>query len=360
METEKKKNIGMFSLANCMQIREKLIDLESKKIFDARFQYAFDSDWEQFFQNIKGSQFFFTYDSLNFLKFVQQNQGKKLVIYGMGMFGKYTLSVLREMNVAVYGFGDSEVKKSGEYFQDILLLTDEEIADMLDELFFIVGSNRYVVEVYHKLLCLNVNRNQIWFPFGTYLDVTCGWQYFDFFKPKGNEIFLDAGVFDGMSSVEFVKWCAGIYENIYQFEPNNRNEWKIRRTMAENGIIKYNLVLKGLSDKFGRALFNGRSCSASSVSAFGTDEIELTTIDETLNGAKVTFVKMDIEGKEREALVGAQETIKKYKPRLAISIYHKREDFFVIPKTILDIDSTYQLAIRHYTSSPYESILYAW
>ena len=68
---------------------------------------------------------------------------------------------------------------------------------------------------------------------------------------------------------------------------------------------------------------------------------------------------MDIEGSELEALKGAAETIKKWRPKLAISIYHKYEDIIEIPEYILSIVPDYSFYIRHYSSDIWETVLYA-
>lgn len=68
---------------------------------------------------------------------------------------------------------------------------------------------------------------------------------------------------------------------------------------------------------------------------------------------------MDVEGAELDTLIGAQETIKKYKPKLAISIYHKPEDIYMIPEFIMKCRDDYSFLIRHYTSCTFETILYA-
>ena len=73
---------------------------------------------------------------------------------------------------------------------------------------------------------------------------------------------------------------------------------------------------------------------------------------------RVTFIKLDVEGAEYEALLGAQNTIKKNRPKLAISIYHKPQDIFELPELIMSIRDDYRMYLRHYQLSPNETILY--
>ena len=68
---------------------------------------------------------------------------------------------------------------------------------------------------------------------------------------------------------------------------------------------------------------------------------------------------MDVEGAELSTLKGAKETIKKYKPRLAVCVYHKLEDILEIPQYILSLDPSYRLYMRNYESFGLETVLYA-
>lgn len=68
---------------------------------------------------------------------------------------------------------------------------------------------------------------------------------------------------------------------------------------------------------------------------------------------------MDIEGAELEALRGAEKTIQRDYPVLAISIYHKTEDVLEIPLYILELSNRYQFYVRHYSTTASETILYA-
>lgn len=87
--------------------------------------------------------------------------------------------------------------------------------------------------------------------------------------------------------------------------------------------------------------------------------IETIALDEFIQDERVTFIKMDIEGAELDALRGAVHIIKTQKPKLAISVYHRWDDIFTIPKLILEIRPDYKLYIRHYSLLANETVLYA-
>ena len=67
---------------------------------------------------------------------------------------------------------------------------------------------------------------------------------------------------------------------------------------------------------------------------------------------------MDIEGAELAALGGAQKTILRDKPRLAISVYHRPSDIWTIPRKLLSIHPDYKIYLRHYTESVYETVMF--
>lgn len=119
----------------------------------------------------------------------------------------------------------------------------------------------------------------------------------------------------------------------------------------------------GLSDRVGTAAFrSGRKEESGIVGpADGncSDVIETVALDEFLRGERVTFIKMDIEGAERDALKGAAQIIREQKPKLAVSIYHRPDDVIEIPKLILSLRPDYRLYIRHYSLLSNETVLYA-
>jgi len=90
--------------------------------------------------------------------------------------------------------------------------------------------------------------------------------------------------------------------------------------------------------------------------------VETETLDHFVSAnalGRVDFIKMDIEGSEPEALVGAEQTIRKHRPQLAISIYHDLRHFASIPRWIADLGLGYRLYLEHFTIHAEETILFA-
>lgn len=78
-----------------------------------------------------------------------------------------------------------------------------------------------------------------------------------------------------------------------------------------------------------------------------------------LAGKRVTFLKLDIEGAEMEALRGAGQIIRTQKPKLAVSVYHRRDDIWRIPMLLLSYVPTYRFYLRVYSFTGKDTVLYA-
>jgi FkbM family methyltransferase len=130
-----------------------------------------------------------------------------------------------------------------------------------------------------------------------------------------------------------------------------------KRFDKDNRVLVLN---KGISDKEGEAYFNDRGSSSRVTNNEQTSKkIALTSIDNTLECKDATFIKMDIEGAEWDALHGAKDTIVRNRPKLAICIYHSDEDMIRIPEYIHEIVPDYRLFVRHHTRRDHETVLYA-
>ncbi len=180
-------------------------------------------------------------------------------------------------------------------------------------------------------------------------------QYFeDFLDLQDGEVFVDAGGFDGQTSIQFIKHCPK-YKSIYIFEPDSDN-----LDLAKNNLVNFknvNFISKGLSNQKDTLRFDTGSGSASSISENGSIEIEVDTLDNLVK-EKVSFIKMDIEGAEGLAIEGMKNHILNDHPKMAISVYHKVDDFWKIPEQIFAIRDDYNIYMRHYTEGTDETIMF--
>jgi FkbM family methyltransferase len=178
-----------------------------------------------------------------------------------------------------------------------------------------------------------------------------------------NEVFIDCGA-SGHTIDFFIKHCPK-YKQIIAFEPDTENYSALLTKHGKNPkICLYNA---GVYDKDGEVSFvESQDKWSSHISAPPTphtlsEQINLfpTVLSEqsrcitvhaidNLNLPKVTYIKMDIEGAEMNARNGAEKTILRDKPKLAISIYHSLEDMLRIPEYIHKLVPEYKLYIRHY------------
>ena len=182
-------------------------------------------------------------------------------------------------------------------------------------------------------------------------------QYFeDFLQLKAsNESFIDVGGYDGFTSLEFIKRCPK-FEAIHLFEPDPENFKFCRQNLSHYDAVFCHQA--GLSNKRSKLRFSQQG-SASVISDQGSVLVDVIVLDELLDESfDPTFIKMDIEGAELSALEGMRHIIQRCKPRLAISVYHKAGDFWRIPKFILGVRSDYDLYLRHYTESIYETVMF--
>lgn len=182
----------------------------------------------------------------------------------------------------------------------------------------------------------------------------------DIFEPNENEIFVDVGVYDLQNSIDFVGWAKKGYQKIYAFEPDSKcyqNAKRMMETQEEEFKNKIELVNKGLgatncvldfpAEYKGSGAYDGKTIS-----------VDVVTLDYYLQGRPVSFVKMDVEGAEMDVLYGMRETILRHKPKLAVCVYHKHEDIFLIASYLLELVPEYKFYIRHYNSNETETVLF--
>lgn len=183
--------------------------------------------------------------------------------------------------------------------------------------------------------------------------------YFNDLTRMGEDgAFVDCGSYDGESAISYWKFYNKKCK-VFAFEPDPDNQKKIMsRFKNENQFI---IIGKGCWSSATTLSFSNKGDMSSAISEDGDSSVEVTTIDEVVGNEKTAFIKMDIEGSELEALRGAEKVINRDMPILAISAYHKQEDFITLIPYINSIHSNgkhYKLYLRHHGCTSTELVLY--
>lgn len=160
------------------------------------------------------------------------------------------------------------------------------------------------------------------------------------------EVFVDIGAFTGDSIEQFILAVNNKYKKIYAFEPERSN---IREAKAIFCDARIDFYQNGVGKESG-TLYLTRKGEASHCDVTGdeaAEKVEVVKLDDVIQ-EKITYIKMDIEGMELDALKGAEGLIRRYKPKLAICVYHKMEDMVEIPAYIRSLHCGYHFYLRHY------------
>jgi FkbM family methyltransferase len=186
-------------------------------------------------------------------------------------------------------------------------------------------------------------------------------QYFPerMFTLTGDESYFDCGAFTGDTIAEFLKATGGSYRHIWAAEPDRSNYEQLKRYAAENKLSNIAILHKGVYSAAGRLPFQETGSMLSMLSACADSFVEVDTIDHITGGNPVTYLKMDVEGAELEALKGAEQTIRRHRPILGISIYHKERDLIDIPQYIKELVPEYRFYFRVHKKLAIDTVLYA-
>lgn len=345
----------MKGFCDIRKIYERLEDEKSREVFDMRLKYSLgECDLFDFYDLVKSEKCrLYGY----FYEWLERNIDREnLFVFGCGRIGKYTIDILQNNEIKITGCVDSNVIE--KEYNGIEIKPIEEIYPIRNNCKIIIASSVYRLQMLEQLLRNGFVMDQIWFAPFEILRGYVGNQYFDYFDLGKDETFVDCGAYDGMSTVEFFNNAGG---EAYLFEANPNNESVINNVLKHNHINNYTIIAKGLYDRDTTLNFSTNKGAGAMIEADG-ESIKVTSIDNALTniGRKITYIKMDIEGAEEKAIEGARNIIKRDSPRLAISIYHKKNDFIDIPLQLLDIYPDYRFAMRHYCTMGEETVLYAW
>lgn len=333
-------------------IYDRLLDEESKKIFEARITYMLDGNMDNYMEAM--ADLYHDWHILEVGEIRKENQ--EIILFGCGHDGRQAYRLLMSEGIKVTYYCDNY--RCSEIIDGIKVLSVDEVVKEHGDALVIVTSSKFGESMYIRLVQSGFPYRNILLPQYKEVIAVRGKQYFDVFEPRANEVYIDAGAFDGETILDFCEWTKGIYKKIYVFEPT-KDMCKYISERMEQAEIKNVEILNNAVWNQKETLSFSEFGSASAVSSNGNIEVQGVDIDSVINGEKVTFIKMDVEGSELRALEGAERTIRLNKSRLAICIYHKRMDVLEIASYLLELVPEYKFYIRHYCSNMWETVLYA-
>lgn len=260
-----------------------------------------------------------------------------------------SLDIRRIINLSQFFFAvDSSAQPERDYFADLsshrmkwialaLILGDSRSREVLDAV------------VYHRLSLDNAS-----------LAAVCDSdipQWFDplFLTPNEKAVFVDGGAYDG-DTAETFRQINGPALRIHAFEldPDIASRAAARLKKYPEAVVHPS----GLSDKRAKLAFTSTGITDGKLTETGENSVEVTAIDDVV-AEDATFIKLDIEGYEKEAIVGAERQIRNNLPLIALAVYHKASDPWSLPSQISALNSAYKYYLRHYTQVAFETVIYA-
>ncbi len=174
---------------------------------------------------------------------------------------------------------------------------------------------------------------------------------------------VDGGAYNG-DTVKLMQATFAELQKIYAVEPDPKNFKKLIKTQADQkdtcSVIP---IHAALWDRVGDGFFQSSGNRNSSLLGASYQHIQvstpLLTVDEIVRDDTADYIKYDVEGAEKEALLGTQKTIARCHPILGVSVYHRSEDLFSIPLLLKNMCQNSKFYLRRTACLPaWEMMLY--
>jgi FkbM family methyltransferase len=185
----------------------------------------------------------------------------------------------------------------------------------------------------------------------------------DLLSLSPGEVFVDCGAFNGDSIGGFIQMTGGCSGRIYAVEADAANVRALGRFCAElpaDVRARITVLPYAVGKEDGTVRFRAGALEGSKVAQAGaTVEVECRSLDSAFEQERPTFIKMDIEGAELDALRGAAKTMARCHPVMAVCAYHKFDHLWIIPKLLKAGNPDYRVFLRRYAEDCWETVYYA-
>lgn len=345
-----------------------LQDELSRKIFWARLQCDFSYSPETTMELVRLGEQKKWLDALEAkipdIAYRARKENKKIILYGTNATGATVAALFKGKDTDFYGFCGRRAASFPDGIMGKPVISPEYLFQHSEEFCVIIAASEAGEEIRSILKENHFPEGQILACFKPEGEVDH--QYFDFPSLfRRGTAFVDGGCLDCRTSYLFDTWCEGEYSKIFAFEPDPISYSICERNLAQKEIKNCQLVRAGLSDHDGEVKFQTGLYGASHIikgeQAVSGEAVPVpvTTIDNIVGEEKVGFIKMDIEGAELDALHGAENTITRDRPLLALSVYHIAGDMLAIMDYLHALIPEYRFWLRHYSVEAVDTVLYA-
>jgi FkbM family methyltransferase len=181
-------------------------------------------------------------------------------------------------------------------------------------------------------------------------------------KANKEEVFVDAGAYTGDTLKLLLESPPFEFREFIALEPDSQNFTRLQKligTLDEKLRSKITTFPVAVGSYNGEISFDGSGTEQARISLSGHIKAKCRRVDDLLGDRAVTFIKMDIEGAELDALEGASEIIKNQSPILAVSVYHQIDHLWRILAMINNIKKGYAFFFRAHAAGGWDYILYA-
>ena len=168
--------------------------------------------------------------------------------------------------------------------------------------------------------------------------------------------YLDLGAYNGDTIKEMLLYNPNLQKAV-ALEPDARNFRKLTEYAQNVESCEIKCINAGAWCENTTLLFDASGNRNAGIVSKGNivskiKEVSVVTVDSVLDGASVDYIKYDVEGSEKEALIGSAQTIKAHSPKLLVSLYHRSEDLFALPELIKELNPDYSLYLRRFPYIP--------
>ena len=176
-------------------------------------------------------------------------------------------------------------------------------------------------------------------------------------RRAGYLTYVDGGAFDGDSYRQLREIIAARCQLAILLEPDPANYTALVQSVAGDPAAL--CLPAAISDRHALLSFSGGQREASAVGAAGGSQVVSLALDDVLPFGRADFIKLDVEGGELAALMGARRLITRERPLLAFSLYHRPEDLWVLPELLLEWGDGYDLFLRQHQFNSFDLVCYA-